>query len=219
MGINDSSTGGYLSPVNFNGDLEDVLLNRFLHGLVIGLTGMKGSLVFQRWQSEPPNYPDFGTDWAAVGESERDRDTFVNLVHLPDEGLIIVYRNQILSVLVSFYGPNARANCEILSAGFFVSQNREQMTRNGYGYVDQDKSIITADQQGTRWIQRVDLSFRLRRAQAYSYPVLNLVGAQSTVNPSEGNSRQIVVAPPLPMFGWGWDNEFIAGWGTGNWTP
>lgn len=180
---------------------------------------MKGSLVFQRWQAEPPNWPDFGTDWAAVGESGRARDTFANVVKLEDDELVIVYRNQIISVLCSFYGPNARANCEILSMGFFVAQNREQMTLQGYGYVDQADSVVTSDKQGTRWVPRIDLPFRLRRAQAYTYPVLNLVGATGTVIPSESNSLGFVVAPPLPMFGWGLDNGTISGWGTGHWTP
>jgi hypothetical protein len=214
--VNDSSQAGYLRPQAFGG-VEDITLHSFLQSLVAGITGMDGKFVFQRWQPEPPNWPAFGKDWAAVGEASRVRDTFANVVYRDE--LAIVYRNSIISVLCSFYGPNAQANCEILAMGFFVAQNREQMTLQGFGYVDQEDSIATADYRGTRWIPRIDLPFRLRRAQAYSYSVLDLKGARVAVNPSEGSSGSILVTPPLPMFGWGWDNELISGWGTGKWTP
>lgn len=210
----DSSSAGYLSPQTSS--LEDVELNRFLRSLVVGITAMPGKTVFQRWQpgGEPPNLPDFGTDWAAVGESgDRQKDTFA-YSEQTDNGLL-VYRNEILTVLVSFYGPNARRNANVLSMGFMVAQNREAMQQNGYGFVDISSSLLTSDLFNNRWVQRIDVSFRVRRSVTFIYPVLDLVGAQIVF--TEPADTVTVIEQQLPMFAWGPEGNFVAGWGSGNW--
>jgi hypothetical protein len=211
----DSSQAGYLQP-NFISVLEDQALASFLQGIVAGITGLPGKRVVQRWQPEPPTPPEFSIDWAAVGEQgDRERDTFVNIIHKDGEN--ILYRNEILTVLVSFYGPHSRANAGILAQGFQIAQNRETMVLNGYGFIESLNPVITADLVHERWRPRVDLSFRVRRSVVYRYTILDLLGSKVTVN-VDGAQKSFNITLQLPMFAWGPEGDFVAGWGSGNWT-
>jgi hypothetical protein len=185
---NDSSQAGYLAPSGAM-SLEDEALNEFLQGVVVGIVGLAGNLVFQRWQPEPPNYPDFGTDWAAVGDTTRDRDTFASVTH--NESGDAVRRNERLTVLASFYGPNARSNAEKLAMGLQIAQNLEAMKAQGYNLVEVLEPVITADLQNERWVPRIDQPFKLVRGVTYTYPVLDLLGAQVEAIPSDGEPIQI----------------------------
>src|ERR1700747_466385 len=75
--MTDSSTGGYIQPTN---DLPPPLagstLNDFIQALVVNLSGLANTLVFPRWQSEPPNIPQSGTAWCAVGVNRQKKDNF-----------------------------------------------------------------------------------------------------------------------------------------------
>lgn len=183
----DSSTGGYLAPSSIGTDLNDQALNRFLQQLVVGITGLAGTLVFPRWQQEPPNLPDFGVNWAAIGRERRTRDSFSAVVHSPTgNGSSTVVRNQIIEVLCSFYGPAAEANSELLAMGLEVPQNREAMQLAGYGLVGgAGDSVIAPALIKNRWTYRLDLPFAVRTQQKYVYPVLNLEGAQATFTGDE----------------------------------
>jgi hypothetical protein len=185
---NDSSTAGYLSPIAPL-SLEDQALGDFLQQIVVGIVGLPGNLVFQRWQPEPPNTPNFGTDWAAVGDTARDRDTFVSVTHSADGDTS--KRNERITVLASFYGPNARGNAEKLAMGLLVSQNRELMIAQGYNLVEILDPVITADLFNERWVPRVDQPLKLVRGVTYTYPVLDLLGAQVEAIPSDGEPIQI----------------------------
>lgn len=209
MSAFDSSQFGYLQPQDTS--LEDDALVDFLHDLVVGTTGIDTELVFPRWQPEDPNAPDFGTDWAAIGESERSRDTNTFKSHENDTD--VVSRNEILSILVSFYGPNAQRNSNRLAMGLQIGQNREQLLLNGYGLVDLANPIITSDLQHEKWVPRIDQPFRIRRAVTYTYPVRDLLGAKI----ESGDTTIVTTKTQLPMFAWGPAGDFVAGWGTGNW--
>lgn len=184
---NDSSQVGYLQPTATS--LEDDAMADFLQSVVVGIVGLPGNLVFQRWQPEPPNYPDFGADWAAIGDTARTRDTFASVQH--DDTGDTVKRNETLDVLVSFYGPNARANTEKLAMGFSVAQNRETMTAQGYKLIEVLDPVITADLQNERWVPRIDQPFKLVRGVTYTYQVLDLLGAQVEIVPSDGEPINI----------------------------
>lgn len=220
---NDSSTGGFVTPSTTMGDLEDQALNRFLHDLIAGITGIPVPLVRPRWQQNPPNLPPFGTDWVAFGEVSRKTDRFAFVTHQDSSsgGNDAVYRNQILEILCTFYGPNSKANSELLSLGFQIAQNREALTLAGYGLVEVGDPVTTSELIQEQWVSREDVSLRLRRAQEYKYPILNLLGAQGTVVTDSQAGLAFQQQKPLaalPMFAWGLsDSVTFAGWGQGNW--
>lgn len=220
---NDSSTGGYLQSTTGQG--EDQSLQEFLQQIVVGLTGLPGNLVFPLWQPEPPNLPPFGINWASTGRGRRTRDTFATVRHHQGSDFTgdLIHRTEILEVLCRFYGPAAEQNSEILAMGFMEPQNREVLQLAGYGLIEVGESITIPDKLHERWTYRVDVGFRLRRAQVYTYPVLTLVAASGTIRDDSGAVNEafsITSRSPsgsLPLFAWGLSNSTFAGWGQGNW--
>jgi len=179
---NDSSTGGYLTPSSTN-DLNDKALAQFLQQVVVGIVGLPGNLVRPRWQPEPPNIPDFGTNWAAIGPGPRKRDPFAAVVNNPAAGNATVVRNRTMEILCSFYGPAAEANSELLAMGLEVPTNRGVMQLQGFNIISGagDSTVVPFKDKG-RWQYRVDIPFTVRQQQKYVYPILNLVGAQVQMN-------------------------------------
>jgi hypothetical protein len=191
---NDSSTGGYLSPAASPAPLEGQALNRFLQGIVVGITGLPGNMVRPRWQAEPPNIPAFGVDWAAIGIIDRKADTFASQIHSPTgNGSDTVYRQEILEVLCSFYGPDADQYASYLREGLSVSQNRETLQQNAFGLIDVGDVKTVPDFVKERWIYRVDVTIRFRRAIEYVYPVLNILSSGITLETDESSYNNIPI--------------------------
>jgi hypothetical protein len=166
-------------------EVNDLNINRFLQQVVTGVTGMDPQLVRPRWQPEPPNQPDFGTDWAAIGEISRTREPFAAVLHFtplyPELPYDAVIRNQILEILCSFYGPNCEANNELFAMGLSLAQNREVLFLNGFGLVEVMESVNVPALIKGRWMSGWDTRFRIRRQQVYQYPVGNLIEADLTL--------------------------------------
>lgn len=176
----DSSTSGYLAPAALPEPLDDQALRRFLQPIVVQITGIPGNMVRPRWQAEPANLPDFGTDWVAMGATRRAREWNAAITHHSD-GSDQLDRNEEIELLCSFYGPNAEANCAALSDGLQIEQNRDALFLNAMGLVDASEPIILPVLIKQRWTYRVDLLLTLRRHIQRVYPVLNIAEADSTI--------------------------------------
>jgi hypothetical protein len=212
MPTNDSSTGGYLTPSSIGNDLNDAGLMAFLQPLVVGITGLPGYMVRPRWQPEPPNIPDFGTNWAAIGPGPRKRDAFSYTKTLNGGLTTIVVRNREMDILCSFYGPAAEANSELLAMGLEVAQNREVMQLAGFNLIGgAGDSIPVPILLKERWQYRMDVPFRIRQQQTYTYTVLSLISAQGTMTLQSGASEfieeNIVSQNPVPGYNQGGYNQ------------
>jgi hypothetical protein len=219
---NDSSTGGFLTPTS-NNDLNDLALIVFLQQMVVGMTGLPGTVVFPRWQPEPPNIPNYNTSWAAIGSTSRKRDPYSYSLHTPgtnaggfgvsgfgtggfgvtNAGSTTVVRNRILEILCSFYGPLAETNSELFAMGLEVGQNRETMQLAGFNLVSgAGDATIVPTLVKERWLYRVDIPFTLRQQQQYTYPVLDLLGVLATLE-TDQSTESIVVSPQPATTGFG----------------
>lgn len=186
--MNTSATGGYLAPDAgaIAAPLEDDALDDFLHDVVVGVTGLANELVRPRWQEEPPNLPAFGTDWVAVGVPNRTRDTYAVVQH--DEtasagaGADILIRHEHLEVLCSFYGPHCQALATLLADGMLIPQNREELRAAGMAVKQVGEPTKAPEMIKGRWLPRADLTVWVSREIRRSYPVLNLVSAQATLD-------------------------------------
>lgn len=222
-----SAIAGYLTSVTTQPDgsveLNDVALDVFLQTLVAGVTGLPGALVRPRWQAEPPNIPDASTTWAAVGVQSITADIFATVQHRSTgEGFDVVYRNEELSVLATFYGPQARTAAEQLSIGLQVYQNLEQLMLQGYGLIEVQTAIAMPELVHERWLIRVDVPVRLRRAHQYTYAVLNLLSAMGSFTSTDGAAGSILVNAQtvrnLPLFVFDLPaSGVLAGLDGGNW--
>jgi len=205
---NDSSTGGYLLPstptVQNPPILEDAVFDTFIQNLVVGITGLPGNLIFPRWQVTPPNLPSITTNWAAIGVQEEQADTFVYEAHNPvtpgapfppapnppvtppANGYDVQIYHEVVTILCSFYGPNARSYAKLLRDGLAVAQNREVLQLAGMGLVSVGKVLAVPSIVNTQWYYRVDLPVVIRREIVRNYPILNIVSSQITITSDRG---------------------------------
>lgn len=179
--MNDSSTGGYLAPSSSPAPLEGQALNRFIQQVFVGITGLDGTLIRPRWQPEPPAIPPFGTDWMAFGIVRRPADTFASNLFDPS-GAQTVYRQELLEILCTFYGPDSDNYASLLREGFAVVQNSEVLQLNNFGLVSIGDSLPVPELIKDRWTYRVDMTVTLRREILRTYPVLTVLTAEGTAD-------------------------------------
>lgn len=195
--MTDSSTGGYLIPSGA-APLEGQALLDFLQAVIVGITGLDGTMVRPVWQSEPPNLPDAGTAWCAFRITTRPSDTFPYVKHNADgQGSDALQRHEALHILCSFYDLGSGADADALAAqlrdGLSIAQNREVLTLNNMGLAKTGDLVAVPVLVKTRWLYRVDLEIVIRRQIDRTYPVLHVLTAQTTLATDDGLTAQINV--------------------------
>jgi hypothetical protein len=183
--MNGSDTVGYLTPTT-PPEIEDLALDEFLQSLVVGITGLAGSLVRPRWQPVQLPQPPQAATWAAIGVID-ERDQGASVIHFDlGNGYDEETHHVLIEVMVSFYGPSSRGLANLFRDGLNIAQNREQLQLNDMGLVDVDRAVNAPEIVNEVWRQRVDVTFRLRMARISRYAVLNLLSAQGEIVPESG---------------------------------
>lgn len=178
---NTSATGGYLAPTSTPGGAQnDQALRRLLQPVITGLLDIPGDLVRPRWQPNPPDTPEEDVTWAAVGTPTKTPDSSAAILHSGSQSLVT--RDEVLTVLCTFYGPNSETLSEQFSLGMWLSQNREKLTLAGYGLQDVGPSITVPELVNEKWRYGYNVELTLRRKQAYNYAIEDLTGAQFVPN-------------------------------------
>jgi hypothetical protein len=174
----NSSTAGYLAPLAPAPAYDDQLAD-LLHDAIQGITGIAdGSLIRPRWQPEPPNQPDFSTDWVAFGVTAVDADRFAYQGHDPTgDGANELERDEVVRVLTSFYGPNAMAVLQRYRDGLQVAQNRDALASAGIKLLEVQEATVLPALLKEKWVNRVDCAVVFRRRVKRVYPVFNLQSA------------------------------------------
>lgn len=190
MPPNTSATGGYLVPSS-TAPLQDDGLADALQEMVVGITGLDPTLVRPRWQAVPPKQPEATVNWAAVGETRIDNDTYAAILHDPaGEGSDTLYRSQVLEVVASFYGPNRYGYATLFADGLLIPQNNEAIQRNGLFLMDPGSVVLgTSELVNMNWIPKADVRVTFSRQIARTYPILNVLEAEGTIH-SERASQQ-----------------------------
>jgi hypothetical protein len=180
--VADSSTGGYLTPSSSAPTDDDALVD-LLQTVIVGITGLSGMLVRPRWQPEPANLPDYGTNWASLGITERRSNAYPFVEHeSPGNGTDTLVNNETFKLETSFYGPLASTNATYLRDGLAIAQNREQLYLAGISLLVVPTDIIALPSLlKERWLFRVDMPVWFVREIRRTYPVLNLLSAAGVV--------------------------------------
>lgn len=185
---NTSATGGYLQPAASPAPLEGQTLDGFLQQVVALVVGMDGTLVRPRWQPEPANMPT--GDWAALGVTRHVPDTYAYTDWDDATQTYAFQRHENIEVLVSFYGPNAGSNIDLLRDNLQVGQNREVLLDNGMGLVDTGDVITAPEIIKQQWVMRKDMLITIRRIIQRSYPILTILSSQITLVTDEPPTTQ-----------------------------
>lgn len=180
---NDSTQAGYLVPTVPSPPLEDAALDAVFQQMIVGLTGLPGNMVRPRWQTTVPKQPEPSTNWCAIGVTNSEADANPAMIHNgAGEGSDTLQRNEILTVLASFYGPNASANAAQARDGIFVSQNNAMLGTYSMGLVSVGPKRPAPELVNQQWIRRYDFEIRVRREIIRTYNVLNILSADGTVD-------------------------------------
>lgn len=188
--MTDSSTGGYLSPIG-TPPLADADLEDLFQTMVVGITGLDGTMVRPRWQPNPPPQPEATVDWCAIGIQSIGVDDGPAFVHSPDgDGSDTVLRWETLGLVASFYGPNSIGNAETLRDGVSIPQNNESIAAASRLYFVSSQDITPAPAlYNQTWIRKHDLRLTFRRMTSRVYAIRNLLSAVGTIRPDLGPSQ------------------------------
>lgn len=180
---NDSTASGYLVPTAPSPPLEDAALDAVFQQMIVGLTGLPGSMVRPRWQATVPKQPDPSVNWCAIGITNSEPEANPVITHNPaGNGSDTFLRNEVLTVLASFYGPNASANAAQARDGVFMPQNNDMLTANLMGLVDVGPKRPAPELVNQQWVRRFDFEIRIRRQIVRTYNVLTILSASGTVD-------------------------------------
>jgi hypothetical protein len=207
--MTDSSTGGYLQPAAPPAPtpLEGLALLEFLLGWVVGVSGLPGMLVRPRWQPEPPDIPQSGTCWAAIGVQRRPSDEYPYSDWNALKNAFMLQRHEELVLLTSFYDTGSTGLADMYAAQFrdgaAIAQNREPLVLAGMNLVKVGDLITVPSLLKLQWLYRVDLEISIRREIDRTYPVLTLESASGYIYTDTGLPPQPFAAPstskPAPV--------------------
>lgn len=178
---NTSASGGYLTPAGTPTPADEALED-ILQPMVVGITGLSGKMVRPRWQPGSPKQPEPNTNWCAIGVMHTKQDANPAIEHDgTGDGADQYQRHQDVILLATFYGPNAQAYGQLLSDGMYVPQNGEVLRTLNMAFVEAGELIAAPDLINQQWVRRYDLRIRLRRKIERTYPVLNILSADTPV--------------------------------------
>ena len=193
--MTSSATGGYLAP-----SLGDIAsreqVEDSLHAAIVGMTGLTPEMVRPRWQQEPPKPPANNVNWCAFGVSEWQAEDYPEVRHQgAGDGQDILTRNEVIAVLVSFYGPLASILAKQLSLGLYVEQNREQLRKVGIVFVEAKTLRHLPAVAGVDFRERFDLPLVFRVQSKTNYAVLNILKSTGTIEADkfDGQNNQLLL--------------------------
>ena len=175
MAVN-STQAGYLT--GSTGPDYDAPLDRAMHDVIQGITGLPGPMIRPRWQPEPPATPDINVSWVAFGDMGEKRDTFAHVSEIKSGNMgQDVTRTEEIEFIVSLYGPSCNSYAAILADGLMIGQNLDALR-------DIDASLISCTDAATvpalvngKWVKRVDMRVMIRRRTVRRYNVAAIESA------------------------------------------
>lgn len=194
---NTSATGGFLLD-RPPGPINSEQLERVIQNTVATLANLPGDLTRPRWQPMPPTQPPAEVTWCSVGVQRIEADEFPDIQHRDEQmpgavarGLDLMKRHSTVTVLATFYGPEAEDAAAQLRDALYMPQQMEGMRPLKLLTVrDLARAPEMINQQ---WINRVDLEIDFRMQADRVFPVLNLEGADVTVRTEAGVRNAIEV--------------------------
>lgn len=174
---NTSATGGYLIPTNIV--LDNNLLKRFMHDVIVGVTGLDNTVVRPAYQENAPPILDIDVDWCAFLIKNRRTEAMPWLVQGNSDATLAT--NELFDVMVSFYGPNSSGYAAILRDGLEIPQNSDVLVSAGIAVLGSEALQYLPELVNDRWYERTDITINMNRNLSRTYAILSLLGATGTL--------------------------------------
>lgn len=172
--VPNSSVPGFLgaiTPIPADQAIEDAL-----NPTIAGITNLDGNrYVRPRLAAEPAVTPDRNVNWVAFGISEVNSDTCAATV-MSGASEALVIRNQVIEVLLSWYGPQAGNLAEVFRDGLQVSQNRALLRTHGLGVVSISGARKVPELFKQQFVPRYDQTVVFNRRTERRFSILSLQG-------------------------------------------
>jgi len=201
-GSNTSATGGYILEVPPHPPTgRDVTLA--LQQAVVNLTGLPGTLVRPRWQISPPAQPPAEVSWAAIGTTHLEADDYPVIIHdgsaqlvgAPGPGVDRMQRHVSVTIVVTFYGPEAEDLAGAFRDAMYVQQNWEPLHILGLNMREVHDLARAPELVNQQWIDRIDIRLEMRGQLNRVYPVLNIDGADVVIHEPGEPDTLVTVRP------------------------
>jgi len=173
--MNTSATGGYLVPDTASIPPSDTALIDILQEWIAGVSGIESSLLRPRWQPDPPNLPGPLFTWGAFGIEIIPSEVYPSVTHYGEgEGYSLLRRQEMIHLLITMYGPESQKRMGLLREGMILSQNRDNLLRQGMSVVKSTPCLTIPEMIKNKWIFRTDMKIILCRKITNKYPILNM---------------------------------------------
>jgi hypothetical protein len=199
---NTSATGGFITgkpPPPPTGEQ----ITRALQKLVMALADLPGTLVRPRWQPMPPSQPQADVTWASIGVTAVEADDFPSIRHdgvgtFPGAlapGVDRMQRHATLTVVATFYGPEAETCAAALRDALYMPQNWSPMMALGLKLREVRDLARAPEIINQQWIDRFDLQIMVRQQIDRVYPIYNLNGADIVLHSETADSAVTIDTP------------------------
>jgi hypothetical protein len=159
-------------------------IENWLQHYIAALAYIDGELVRPRWQMTPPNLPEIGTSWIAVGITRRKPIGPYAWVghHAHGQGRSELQRHEEFEYLCSFYGPKCDVYAELVHSNLMVWQNVSLLRLVWMAFVEIGEGVRVPELVKQQWLDRVDKTITFRRIIRRNYPVLNVLSAHGVIH-------------------------------------
>lgn len=187
-----TTTPGYILPTTTLPLPRQLTLNQFLQTVLVGISGIDGTLVRPKWQVAPPKQPpSIDQNWISYGvvSATPDANSFTGS---DASGIYNSQRHELLEIACSIYGPDAIETYGLLRDGFQIPKNLEGLRSANMGFVEVSRALHVPDLINERFFNRIEVSVIIRREIQRVYPVLTLISANGTIHTVLGNEQYLL---------------------------